>query len=132
MPPSNKMAQEDFHLYNYRLITELAAAKLREEPNITFSGLLDKTGIEPQELSYILRKNINIRRIKSIRRLGKPIGKYSILPPGVDYFVALNQFISYLLDMHNAKSATDEIIVEASKLADILIKAPKIYLDKHR
>ena len=133
MPSSKRMTRKDFYLYNYRLIEELAAAKIRGESHRTFSELMDDTGIEhPAALSYMLSENRKLGRIKLIEGSVNPIEGYSILPRGLDYFVSLSVLISYLLGMHNADSATDKIIVEASKLADIFIKAPKIDLNKYR
>ena len=62
----------------------------------------------------------------------KPFLKYSITSKGEEYFVLLNNFISYLLGMYNNRKNIDEITVEAFKLVDIFSRAPKIDLERYR
>jgi hypothetical protein len=133
-----QMTREEFYLYSYRLINALMTAKIKGNPQKTFSELIEDTKIRdagdryPARLSFLLSENRKLGRIELIQVPVKPFLKYFIASKGEDYFVALNSFISYLLGMYNNHKNIDEITVEASKLADIFSNSPKIDLERYR
>lgn len=132
------MTREQFYLYSYRLVGALMNAKIQGKKERTFRELIEDTEIRdtgdryPARLSFLLEENRKRDRIQLTQIPLKPFLKYSISKNGEDYYVLLNGFIAYLMRTYNADSATNEIIMEASRLTDHFINFPKKDLEEYR
>jgi len=132
------MTREQFYLYSYRLVGALMDAKILGKEERTFRELIEDTEIRgtgdryPARLSFLLRENAKLGTINRINIPVKPFLKYSISQQGEDYFILLNGFITYLTIIYKKDKDINELIIEASKLADNFFNFLKVDLERYR